>query len=106
MAPWHRGSWYQESAVLTALRDQAEADEVELNSLRHQMLVTPVLYIFDEMEGFSIEQVLAAFAGDETPTTLVLIEASLAPALARALARSQSGWGLRPQGCWQRARGR
>ena len=57
--PWHRGSWYQESAELKALRDQAEADEVELNSLRDQMLVTPVLYIFDEMEGFSIEQVLA-----------------------------------------------
>ena len=41
--PWQ--SLYQESAELKALRDQAEAHEVELNFLRDQLLVTPVLYI-------------------------------------------------------------
>ena len=39
--PWHRGSWYQESAKLTALRDQAEAHEVELQFLRDQMVEAP-----------------------------------------------------------------
>jgi len=34
---------------------------------------TPVIYIMDAMEGYSVDQVLAATASDETDATLVMI---------------------------------